>query len=374
MSTEISQVLAELKAALPNIAGLDTKFAALQRQVDALDADRQTVRTGFGGGGLELMTAFEGSEDLRALMGGRRKSAIIQVPNLMMGLKTTITTGAVGTATSGVLNYERLPNVATLAQRKNFMRDLLPMYPTTATAVDFVKEDAFTNAASMQVEASAKGESALTFTTGTASVRTIAHWIPASKQVLDDMPELLGIVSRKLIYGYLFKEDAQILIGSGTGNDLNGLVTQATAYNTALTGSGVWHKMDILRRAMQQVQIADEAGTAYFVLHPTDWADIELTKDVDRNYISGDPRSALAPSLWGIPVAVSTAMASGTFLAGATEAADLRVRQEITVEISTEHSDYFVKNMLAVRCEGRVALPVYRPGALITGTFTTSPA
>lgn len=373
-NTEIKSAIDGIKA---GIGSFDQKFNDLQRQVDFIDQKMQAPNlSSFGpGGGNPLQKALEGSEDLRALMGGRRKSALIKIDDIGLNLKTTITSGAVGSATSGVLNYERVPGVVPLAQRRNFMRDIIPMKPTTASGIDFIKELAFTNAASPQVEASAKGESALTFTTDIAPVRTIAHWIPATKQVLDDFAELMDTVSRKLIFGYLLREDAQILFGSGTGNDLDGLANQAEAFSTSLlSASNGWEKADILRRSMQQVERGDEAAVGWFVVNSDDWADIELTKDSQGRYIAGDPRSVMAPTLWNKPVVVTSAMPSGLFLAGSGEAADLRVRQDITVEVSTEHSTFFTENKVAIRCEGRVALPVYRPNALIYGSFTTSPA
>jgi hypothetical protein len=50
------------------------------------------------------------------------------------------------------------------------------------------------------------------------------------------------------------------------------------------------------------------------------------------------------------------------------------MRQPITVEISTEHSDYFTRNLVAIRAELRAALVVMRPGAFIKGSLTSSPA
>jgi hypothetical protein len=46
----------------------------------------------------------------------------------------------------------------------------------------------------------------------------------------------------------------------------------------------------------------------------------------------------------------------------------------MTVEISTEHADYFVRNLVAVRAEKRLALVTKRPASFVSGSFTTSPA
>ncbi len=39
------------------------------------------------------------------------------------------------------------------------------------------------------------------------------------------------------------------------------------------------------------------------------------------------------------------------------------------VEVSTEHADFFTRNLVAVRCEERIALAIKQAGALIYGDF-----
>jgi hypothetical protein len=48
---------------------------------------------------------------------------------------------------------------------------------------------------------------------------------------------------------------------------------------------------------------------------------------------------------------------------------------EAQIEISASHSDYFTKNLVAIRAERRLLLAVKRPASYIKGSnFTTSPA
>lgn len=319
------------------------------------------------------------NESMARLARDGRGTAVITIKGGLPSLerKTTITTSAVGQATSGVLNYERNPGVEMQAMRQFTVRDLLPASPTSANAIDYVKINAFTSAASPQVEASDKGEAALTFTTATANVRTIAHWIPATKQILGDFTGLQEVINTELIYGLKLKEEQQLLTGAGTGNDLNGLITQATPFSTSLLGSGVWYKADVIRRAKQQVERGDQTPATWVIMHPDDWADIELAKDTSRRYLSGYAGllyTLMGPMLWGLRVVVTPSITSGTFLVGNSVKASIRDREEVNIEISTEHSDYFIKNMVAIRCEERLALVVRRPASYITGTLNTSPA
>jgi HK97 family phage major capsid protein len=104
------------------------------------------------------------------------------------------------------------------------------------------------------------------------------------------------------------------------------------------------------------------------VLHPSDWARVELHKDADGNYMFGGPQGATAPRLWGLPVVATQAMTIDKFLVGAFKtAAQIFDRMAIEVLVSSENEDDFVKNMITIRAEHRLALAVYRPTALIYG-------
>ncbi|HEV8406391.1 MAG TPA: phage major capsid protein [Sphingomicrobium sp.] len=304
---------------------------------------------------------------------GRKGNFSVEVPTLWES-KTTITSAAIGSATSGILTPLRVPGIVEVPLRPLSIRDLLRSTPTTNNAVEFVKENVFTNAASPQVETVAKGESALTFTIAAEKVQTIAHWIPAAKQILDDFSQLANFIDYRLRGGLKIVEENQLLTGSGSNQDLHGLITQATAYDTNLTVAADT-KLDTLRHALLQV------SKSYFfadgiVLNPTDAAAIELIKDEagganKGRYIVGDPNSGgAAKSLWGRPVAESFGVPAGKFLVGAFAlGAEIFDRMQATVDISTEHSTYFTSNLVAVRCEERLALCVYRPLAFVYGTF-----
>lgn len=349
----------------------------LQQQVDAIDTKMQTAP---GGGQAEksLQQEFEENEDFKRLCRDGRGKACLHFKGGIREIerKTTITSAAVGSGTAGVLMPQQDSRMVILPQQRLRVRDLLPTQRTTQNAIFYVKENAFTNAASPQIETSPKGESALTFTTTSTSVQTLAHWIPAAKQVLDDFSGLQSYITNKLMYGLKLIEEKQLLSGAGTGTDLNGLITQGTSFNTALLSvTKGWNKIDIVRRVIEQAEIANVMPCDFIVVNPTDWSDMELTKDTYGRYVVGDPANGmLAPTLWGRSVVVSNGVASGTFLAGVRNEACIYDRQDAMVEISTEYSDYFARNMVAIRCEERLALVCYRALAFITGTFNSSPA
>jgi HK97 family phage major capsid protein len=90
----------------------------------------------------------------------------------------------------------------------------------------------------------------------------------------------------------------------------------------------------------------------------------------------GDPQTVVTPSLFGLTVVPTTSITSGTFLVGSGNqaACEIRDRMETIVEISTSHASFFTQNLVAVRCEKRLALVTKRVHSFVTGTFSQSPA
>lgn len=255
------------------------------------------------------------------------------------------------------------------------VRDLLPVAQTDSNIIFYPKENVFTNAAAGIYDSSSptgaregvvKPESGLTFTSASVPVETIAHWVPASRQVLDDVPMLQSYIDDRLRYGLKLVEEAELLNGDGTPGHLNGLVTQATAYNRGATGDT---QLDTLRKAILQARIA-EYNVDGIVLNPIDWTNIELLKDGENRYLIGDPRQILGQTVWGRRVVDTNSMTAGNFLTGAfRQGAQIWDRMAVNVEIARQHSDFFIRNMVAILCEERLALVVYRPASFIKGTL-----
>lgn len=285
-------------------------------------------------------------------------------------LKTAITSATVGSSTPGILVPDRIPGIAKPGVARIRVRDLMRRFPTTNNAVEFVKENAFTNATSPTAETISKPESALTFTTESAGVKTLAHWLPATRQVLQDFAELRQYVDGRLIEGLMDVEDYELLAGDGTGQHLSGLTVEATAYETGRNQSGDTY-IDKTAHAVTQL-LESNYFPSGVVLNPRDWFAMQLVKDQASNvggYVMGGPRRNAEPFLWGLPVATTNALPSGQFLVGDFQQAFIADRMAATVEVSDSHADYFIRNMVAIRAEERIGLVVLKGEAFIFGAF-----
>ena len=290
-----------------------------------------------------------------------------------MEVKTAII-NATG-ASQPLVQADRLGGIATTPNRMLTIRDVLPSSTTDSNLVEFTRENAFTNNAGPTVSGSpeayenvTKPESAITFTLVSAPVITLAHFIPASLQVLEDSASLASHINGRLMYGLKLKEETQILSGTGSNHQLNGLITQGTAYTP--TSPQMTNEIDIIRHAIKQAHVA-EYMPDFLVLNPSDWYDIEIrhVTSSDDRYVVGNPNNMMGHRIWGLPVVVTNSISSGTFLLGSSMAAEIKDRQQAAVEASREDSTNFQKNMVTIRAEERLTLCVYRTEAFITGSL-----
>ncbi|MXP43693.1 phage major capsid protein [Allopontixanthobacter sediminis] len=343
-----------------------TETGALVTGVDCRlkDVEQKLARGSSGGGsGAEPSWGQQvaESEEVR----GMSEVKTSQPARVRIEVKATTSAADSGGALAPAM---RDPSINTIAGRVPRIRDLLNTVNTNSGSVEYVEQTARTNAAAPVAEATTKPESNYTWELANLPMRTIAHWTKASVQVLDDAPQLSSIIDGELRYGLALAEDLQLLNGSGSGANLNGLITNSTTYDPEFAPSGE-NMIDKIGLAILQVGLAEFLANG-IVIHPTDWMRMRMLKDGDGKYILGDPQAPVPPSLFGLPVVPTTAMTVDKFLVGDfMRAATLYDRQAPTVALSTEDGDNFVKNMVTIRCESRLGLAIKQPLALSYGDF-----
>lgn len=269
-------------------------------------------------------------------------------------------------------------------QRTARVRDLFPAASTSANLIEFFRVMGFVenggdgNAQTVAERTGTEGTDAvfglkpksnLKFNSAQASVRTIAHWEAAHRNILADEPQLQSTINNELLYGLALEEDDQILNGDGNNENLLGILN--TPDIQVYTQDAQDRKSDALRRAATLSVIANFPGTG-FVLHPFDWEDIELQKaQGDGQYmLVSNVAVGATTQIWRQPVIETPAMHEGTFLTGAWGVgAQLYDRQVASVRIAEQHSDFFVRNAVAILAEERLALAVKRPESFVKGTF-----
>ena len=342
--------------ALLNVNALRAKLDDLEQKAAREGAAPEEAKS-FGERFVEddRVKAFISNEPTSGRVDARFKATI-----------SSATTAAAGSAGAGV-QTTRLPGVLELPQRRLTVRDLLSQGRMDGSTLEYVRETGFTNSAAPVAELAAKPGSDLRFDLVSTSAKVIAHWMKASRQILSDFAQLRSVIDQRLMYGLAYAEENQLLNGDGTGQNLNGIIPQATAYAAPITVTSPT-EIDNLRLAMLQAELARFPSTGV-VLNPKDWARVELEKDTTGRYIIGNPQGTISPTIWGLPVVTTQAMAEDKFLAGAFKlGAQVFDRWDARVEVGYVNDD-FTKNLVTILAEERLALAVYRPEAFVYGDF-----
>jgi HK97 family phage major capsid protein len=343
---------------------------------------------------------FLDSAEFKALNGGRNGANMVAPWTVAASLTTQgmynvkDVFSAIPTGTPGSFGTIQRDPMVTPPTRTKRVRDLFPARKTNAAVIEYFRQLGFTtlqaghgtNSASSVAERNSgntafglKPQSSFAFVGEQAPIRTLAHWEAAHRNVLSDEPQLRSIIDNELMYGLRLLEDNQILNGDGVGENLLGVLNtpniQQYNWSDGATLPVKDTKADALRRAATLSFLAyyEPSGV---VLHPSDWEDIELTKDANGQYLiavsvamGGEPR------VWRMPVIDTPAMTNGKALVGAFgTGAQLYDREEASIRISEQHSDFFIRNAIVILAEQRLALAVKRPEAFVEVTFDNAPA
>jgi HK97 family phage major capsid protein len=401
--TAFDKNMADIKEIKSLIAGLET-----MGEVDSWASEPQDSVAGAyaaAANDVKGMSSYEiksigqmfvESAEFKALNGGRNGANMpapwqAGVSLTGYGVKDVYSHMNTGLIPTGLGPLQRDP-IVTPPMRTKRVRDLFPTRTTTAAVIEYFRQLGFTtleaghgvNRAAAVAERSGsaafgvKPQSSFAFVGEQAPVRTLAHWEAAHRNVLADEPQLRGIIDNELMYGLRLLEDSQILNGDGTGENLLG-VLQTPGIQTYSWSAGSVDPVpdtmaDALRRAATLAYLAYYEPTGV-VLHPSDWEMIELTKDQNGQYlIAVSVAMGGEPKVWRMPVVDTPAIEQGTALVGAFgTGAQLYDREQASIRISEQHSDFFVRNAIVVLAEQRLALAVKRPEAFVAVDFDHAP-
>ena len=360
-ATLTTETRAKVDELLIKQSELQAQLSAAMQKVDAMPSAMTSQKPKSWG-----QAVVESKEEINRMLNENtpRSSARVMI-------NASLTNGSLGIA-----EPYRDPRIAELGRQQLSIRDLLMWGRTTSNSVEFWRQTAFTNNAAGVTEnpTGGKPKSSLAGSLQSAPVATIAHYFHASKQVLSDAAMLQSLIDIEARYGVMLVEEQQLLYGSGTGLEINGLHTQASAYSEpAGVDITAETRVDRLRLAILQAELANYTADG-IVLSLVDWANIELQKDAENRYLFANPYGSMTPTLWGRPVVASKSMDTNDFLVGAFKTGAMGWdREQLGVSISYEDQDNFIKNMVTILAEERIALTVKQTAAFVKGDFDGLP-
>ena len=286
--------------------------------------------------------------------------------------KTTLTTTGYPPETL------RQPGILETALRDpNAVINLFDVINTDQNAFSYLEETTFTNNAAEAAEGSAVGEAALAFTERTESIRKMGVFIPVTDELLADEAGIQGYLNSRLQTMIRLRMDSQLLAGDGTAPNIEGLLDagkSSVGSSDFNSYNGNLGRVGAIYNAITDIRVNAFTEPDAIIMHPNDWNQIvtsvtEVDTSGSKNplfVVAGGFGADAAPNIWGLRVIPTTAISNNTVLVGkfgGGEAANVVMRQGIELAVTDSHSDFFIKNQLAIRATMRMGFPVYRQAA-----------
>ena len=268
---------------------------------------------------------------------------------------------------------------ADLFYRPLTLRGLVTNGTTGSDQVEYARITGWTNNAAPVPEATSsaagaaavaggyKPESGFTTVRVVTPVKTIAHWMPATKRALSDAAQLRTLIDNFLEVGLEEELEDQILAGDGVGENFEGLATvsgtQTQAWDTNM--------LVTTRKAKTKVRIGGRSVPNGYAMNPLDVEALDLSTNLDGDFYWGGPAApapangSQAQTLWGLPVVESEAVPAGTAWVGDWRKAILWDREQASVTATDTHADFYVRNLVAILAEMRAAFGVIQPSAFV---------
>lgn len=342
--TEGEQLKADIEAKTAELQQADKK-AALLRVIGTADKEDTTMSEAKARNLGENFVNFVRDSD-------HGKKFDLSAPTYIKAATDTQTSpaGAVDFATT----FDR--NVVTAPRTPLVIRDLFGAETISGSTLVYLVEGAIQGAPAVTAEGTEKPQIHFADPTPkTVSLAKIACHIKESDEYIDDYPFLASAINGRLLYELGLVEQNKLvtdLLGT-SGIQTGSYAANATAADIA----------DAILQAAMDVQNGSGFDADAIVINPADWYTLRVARDGEQRYYGGGFFGAQnVPNLWGITVCVSTAVSAGTIIVGAFKTCGSVVSKDgVSVEATNTNEDDFVKNLMTIRAEERLALAVRRP-------------
>lgn len=263
-------------------------------------------------------------------------------------------------------------------RRRLTIRDLLASGTLTGNAITYFLEGALEGDFTTVAQNAQKPQMHFTDPTAvTEALKKIAGYIKLSTEMLEDAAFLVSEIDTRLLYQLALFTENQLLNGNGTGTNVLGLLNRVGIQTVGSATDPAADNPDLIFDAIGKVSTATGLDADGIVIHPTDYQAIRLSKDANDQYFGGGffagqyGNGAIMeqPPLWGLRTVVTPAIAQGTVLVKAFNAATVYNKGGVRVEASNADGNDFTNNRVTVLAEERVALVDRHPATSVKVTL-----
>jgi HK97 family phage major capsid protein len=322
------------------------------------------------------------SDGYKSMMAGQTKGVAVQIKAAQTIAEGIIPAYSGGAGIGGQqLTPQFLPGIVPLLFQPLHIADLIPSGTTGNESVTYVIESAFQDLTGTVAEKGAIPQLDLTLARRQDNVSKVANIAVITKEMFQDAEQFQAYLQNRMTFGIQRKEEQQLLSGTGTSPDLQGILNRSGLATTVVTAAGLTavKAMEGIFNQITALRTVSFIEPDAIVIHPTDWQTIRLGKDTAGQYYAGGPFTGAygnaSPSnvadIWGYKAIITTAVSQGTVLVGNFgQSAQIWRREGITLEMTNSDGTNFQSDLITLKAEERLALAVYRPAGFGTVTLT----
>ena len=266
---------------------------------------------------------------------------------------------------------------------KRQLRDVLSTRTESGGSIIWNRETAETDAAGTKEKGTSHGQTSKTVTRQESTFQTLMNFYTMPEEYFNDISNFESYISGRLMGDLMDLESRQIIGGSGTGFQYNGLNSFGTTLgNDAAFGD--WadsigsatvdaNRYDAIT-AVGSILEQEDFTADCVVVNPFDYYQIALIKANTGEYVLGQALDAAGNSIMqlvnGIEIVKSNAQAAGTFTVFDKMAAEYVTREGISLEFD-RNADNFQTNSISVRAIIRGNIADWLPNGVKVGNFAT---
>jgi HK97 family phage major capsid protein len=339
-----------------------------QEAIDSLVLSNKRVAGVFGAGSIK---SFEG--EIEELLNSKKNELKARHKfNLELERKAVGDISATNTTGSYFITPDTRSGVILKPYEAIHMRNILPVGRTGSSVVRYVRDNGGEGGPAPVAMGTTKPQMDRDLSIEDANVRKIASYIRVPEEMIEDIDYLTTFLTNIGTQETIKVEDAQIIYGDGTGQNLSGLFTNATAFaaGAAVIGASS-NRYDVLRAARLQLRKAQRVPS-FALVSPFDYFMLTSVKDTTNNYVLQGGGNGLIPNIDGVPIIETTAVTDGDFLMGDRNAAEIDFRTNLSIRFFEQDQNNAIQNMVTIVIEERLALPIYYTSGFVKGTFAAA--
>lgn len=297
--------------------------------------------------------------------------------NVQLTVNKAVVNMTFATNSTGRVGRQEFDTNSVGPQRKpRFISQIISMSPTTARTFSFVDRTGHEGAPAMTAEGVLKPVGDWNMVETTVNPKKVAFIVTISKEMLDDIDNMAADIMTEIEEQILDVMETQWLNGDGTGDNISGILDNATPFAAGPLALSVnlANKKDCLRAAIDQVR-RNNFLPNYIVVSTSDSALMDMEKDSTGQYLFPTFVGSDGMTVKGIPVIESNYVAAGNFFVGDFTRYKGKVREGLTIDTGYKDGDW-QKNFVSFRGEARFFgyIPTNHFGAIVYGNFTTAAA